>query len=288
VLDLARVMDLAVNMSFNEIRHRARLVKDYQDAPLVEADESRLAQVFINLLVNAAQALPEGYAHCNEIRVSIRTALDGRALVEIRDTGCGIVPDVLPRIFDPFFTTKPVGLGTGLGLSICHGIVTALGGEISVDSIVGEGTVFQVVLKAADLAPAAIHPVVPAKPAAGRRARVLVVDDDPLVGACLRRGLRNEHDVTIAKNGREALERIVIGETYDVIFCDLMMPIMTGMDLHEALLEVAREHADRMVFVTGGAFTPTGRSFLDRVSNERLDKPFDIQNVRALVRRFVL
>ena len=286
VLDLPRVMDLAINMSFNEIRHRARLVKDYQNAPAVEADESRLAQVFINLLVNAAQALPEGYAHCNEIRVVIRTGLDGRALVEVRDTGCGIPPDILPRIFDPFFTTKPVGVGTGLGLSICHGIITALGGAIWADSIVGEGTVFRVALKAAELMPAPAVPAASTKSVAGRRARVLVVDDDPMVGACLRRGLRNEHDVSIAKNGREALERIVVGETYDVIFCDLMMPIMTGMDLHEALLEVAREHAERMVFVTGGAFTPAGRSFLDRVSNERLDKPFDIQNVRAVVRRF--
>jgi PAS domain S-box-containing protein len=284
-LELHRVVDLAINMSFNEIRHRARLVKEYHAAPLVDADEPRLAQVFINLLVNAAQAMMEGYAHCNEIRVIIDTDASGRAMIEVRDTGPGIPPDVLSRIFDPFFTTKPVGVGTGLGLSICHGIVSALGGEVQVESVVGKGSSFRVLLPVASLeARPSEHPK-PASVISSKRARVLVVDDDPLVGACLKRGLSAEHDVTLARDGRAALELIVVGENYDVILCDLMMPIMTGMDLYDALCEVAPDQAERMVFVSGGAFTPTCRDFVDRVPNERLDKPFDIKNVRAVVRR---
>jgi PAS domain S-box-containing protein len=143
--DVHQVIDLALNMSFNEIRHRARLVKDYGEPPPVEADESRLGQVFVNLLVNAAQAIPEGQADRNEIRIVTR-AEDERALIEVHDSGTGIPADVLGRIFDPFFTTKPVGVGTGLGLSISHSIVTALGGEITVHSELGKGTTFRVAL----------------------------------------------------------------------------------------------------------------------------------------------
>jgi PAS domain S-box-containing protein len=149
LLDVRRVLEVAATMANNEIRHRARLVKELGEVPLVEGDEARLGQVFINLLVNAAQAIPEGGADANEIRVATRTDGAGRAVVEVRDTGPGMSHEVQARIFDPFFTTKPIGVGTGLGLSICHGIVTALGGEITVQSELGKGAMFQVVLPAA-------------------------------------------------------------------------------------------------------------------------------------------
>ena len=141
------VIESAINMAWNEIRHRARLVKDFADVPPVLAKESRLGQVFLNLLVNAAQAIPEGGAEDNEIRVTVRSEA-GRVVVEVRDSGCGIPPETLPRIFDPLFTTKPVGIGTGLGLSISHSIVTGMDGEISVRSEVGQGTTFIVSLPA--------------------------------------------------------------------------------------------------------------------------------------------
>ncbi len=111
------------------------------------ASEQRLGQVFLNLLVNAAQAIPEGNAAGNQVRVATR--LDGdRVVVEVQDTGAGMPPQVRDRIFDPFFTTKPAGVGTGLGLTICHGIVAGLGGDIQVDSEVGVGTTFRVRLPA--------------------------------------------------------------------------------------------------------------------------------------------
>jgi PAS domain S-box-containing protein len=146
-LKVRGVIESAINMAWNEIRHRARLVKDFADVPPVLAKESRLGQVFLNLLVNAAQAIPEGAIDGNEIRVTVRSEA-GRVLVEVRDTGCGIPAETLPRIFDPLFTTKPVGVGTGLGLSISHSIVTGMGGEISVRSEVGKGTTFIVSLPA--------------------------------------------------------------------------------------------------------------------------------------------
>ena len=132
-------------MAWNEIRHRAQLVKDYDKVAPVEANESRLGQVFLNLIVNAAQAIGEGHANMNQIRLRARNE-SARVLVDIEDTGTGIPPEVMSRLFTPFFTTKPPGVGTGLGLSICHRIVTGLGGQITVDSKVGRGTLFRILL----------------------------------------------------------------------------------------------------------------------------------------------
>lgn len=144
-IDVRRVLDASIKVADNEIRHRARLVRVYNDVPLVHANEARLGQVFLNLLVNALQALPQGSATTNEIRVVTLThKVSGSALVEIRDNGPGIPPEILNRVFEPFFTTKPVGVGTGLGLSVCAMVVDRLGGTISVESQEGQGTTFTV------------------------------------------------------------------------------------------------------------------------------------------------
>jgi PAS domain S-box-containing protein len=285
-LDVHQVLDVASNIASNEIRHRARLVKEYGDVPLVSADEARLAQMMINLLVNAAQAIPEGHADRNEIRVTTRTDVAGRAIIEVRDTGSGMTRDVQARIFDPFFTTKPVGIGLGLGLSICHGIVSALGGDITIESEVGKGTVVRVALPAApvDAAIPESAPVTPIR--ATKVARILVLDDDALVGKTLRRALK-DHDVTVLSDAREARDRLAAGERFDLILCDLMMPEMTGMELHAVLSATIPEQAACMVFVTGGAFTPSAMEFLEGVANERIDKPFDLKTIRDLVQRLL-
>ncbi|KFE64591.1 two-component regulator propeller domain-containing protein [Hyalangium minutum] len=148
-VDLAPVLELAASMAGGQIRHRARLVKDYTGPLWVMGDETHLGQVFLNLLVNAAQAIPEGHADQHEIRLTARQEEAGPLRVEVSDTGTGIPPEVLPRIFDPFFTTKPVGMGTGLGLSLCHTYVKAMGGDIRVRSTPGQGTTFEVLLQPA-------------------------------------------------------------------------------------------------------------------------------------------
>jgi CheY-like chemotaxis protein len=117
-----------------------------------------------------------------------------------------------------------------------------------------------------------------------QRARVLVIDDEPLIARILQRGL-SRHEVTVAGQARDALARIERGETFDVILCDLMMPDLSGIDLHEYL---ARQHpgiAARVVFMTGGAFTSKARLFLSNVANERIDKPFSLAQVNQLVER---
>ena len=114
-VDMQQVIDSSVRMAWNEIRHRARVIKDYRPIPPVNANESRLGQVMLNLIVNAVQAMPEGRIDSNLLRVATRTAEDGGVIVEVADTGSGIAKSDLDRIFEPFFTTKAVGVGTGLG-----------------------------------------------------------------------------------------------------------------------------------------------------------------------------
>ncbi|HEX8439043.1 sensor histidine kinase [Archangium sp.] len=146
-VDLGQVLRSAAKMAAHEIRDRARLVEAWEDVPPIDGNSARLCQVFLNLLINAAQAIPPGQAERHEIRLTTRQGEDpGRLLVEVSDTGSGIPPEHLEHIFEPFFTTKPVGVGTGLGLSVCHSIITAHGGKISVESTPGQGTTFRVSL----------------------------------------------------------------------------------------------------------------------------------------------
>ena len=282
-LALAPVLDSAVNMAWSELRHRARLVKTYGPVPDVAANESRVAQVFLNLLVNAAQAIPEGHAADHEVHVVTGTDDAGRAVIEVSDTGAGISPDIAGRIFDPFFTTKPMGVGTGLGLSICQNIVQALGGDITATPRQPRGTTFRVRLPSAP--PGDVGAVQPPSPvSATRRAKILVVDDEPLVGRTLARSLSREHDVEAVTRGQELLDRLERGDRFDVVLCDLMMPELTGIDLYERLQARFPEHASRMVFITGGAFTPRAQSFLAQAWVLRIQKPFDMASVRALLR----
>jgi PAS domain S-box-containing protein len=278
------VRDLRI---FARAEEEARTLCDVRQATSpVLANEARLGGVFLNLLVNAVQAIPEGRAEENEIRIGTGMEKD-TVVVEVRDTGCGIAPEFRSRIFDPFFTTKPPGTGTGLGLSICQSIVGALGGEITVESEVGKGTTFRVLLPAAEVELSAEPEPARSEIASGRRGRILVVDDDEPVRASVCRILRGEHDVFAVASAREALERVRQGGHFDVILCDVMMPEMSGMDLYAEMEQAFPEAARRIVFMTGGAFSPRAREFLERVGNPRIEKPFDVQELRAMVRQMV-
>ena len=283
-VNVKAVMESSLRMAWNEVRHRARLIKNYGNVPDVDANDARLGQVFLNLIVNAAQAIPEGSAEANEIRLTTR--LEGkRVVIEVADTGPGIPPEIINRVFDAFFTTKGVGVGSGLGLAICHRIVTDIGGELTVRSEVGAGTTFRVslpeaVIEAVTVVPAAI-------PSGSRRGRILVVDDEEMIIRIVTRILAKEHDVVATVDARKALALCAAGEKFDLILCDLMMPMMTGMELHSEISLLSPEQAKAMIFVTGGAFTEKTRSFLSDIPKEHIEKPFDAANLRAIVQRYL-
>ncbi len=280
-IDVQTVLQSAVHMSESETRYRCQVSTDVDRVGGVLGNETRLAQIFLNLIVNAAQAFVSDDKERNRIRISAHE-VDDTCVIEIKDNGPGIAPENLKRIFDPFFTTKPVGVGTGLGLSICHGLIESMAGSISVQSEMGVGTTFKVQLRVSREAPPTSASRAPSI-SPDLRARVLVVDDEPLILRSVSRLLRDEHDVETASNGKEALLKLAEDGPFDLIVCDLMMPEMNGMDLHQ---EVARNNPDiakRFVFLTGGAYTHSAKVFLSRIANPKLDKPVQPNLLRSVV-----
>jgi len=282
--DVHGALQLSVNMSMHELRLKAHLRSELAPVPLVLADDARLAQVFVNLLVNAAQAFPEADPERNEIVVRTRTGEHSMVVVEIADNGPGIDPDVAPRIFDPFFTTKPIGVGTGLGLSISNSIITSLGGEITVDTS-PKGTTFRIHLPMAGQRSLVVGGS--RTPALEGGGRVLVVDDEQGMLRSIDRLLRQKHTVTTEHDPRAALARIQRGERFDVVLCDITMPHLSGAELLREVEELAPELARRFVFITGGVVDEAGRRFLEDSPHERIDKPFSPQDLRSLVSRYV-
>ncbi len=282
-VDVRRVLDSTISIASNEIRHRARLVRDFGDVRAVVANESRLGQVFLNLLVNAAQATRAGDVQANEIRVTTRATGD-RVTIEIRDTGVGIPPDLLDRIFDPYFTTRSDAVGTGLGLSICHSLVTGIGGTIEVESEVGRGSVFRVALPASDEMPREQSLPPSSASALERKQRILIVDDEPRLAVTLKMLLR-DHDVEVADGGRRALERIDRDRAFDVLLCDLMMVDVDGVDVYERVRAAVPGLEKRIIFMTGGAFTSRASEFLASIPNVCLEKPFQVDELLRAVRR---
>jgi len=306
--DAANAVRSAAAIAAGEIRARAALALDLPDGlPPAAASEARLGQVMLNLLTNAAHSIPHGAASDNVIRVSAR-AEGGRIALEVADTGTGIAPDVLPRIFEPFFTTKRAGEGTGLGLWIVRRVLGPLGGEVVALPHAPRGTVMRVTLPAA--APAAAHapspeaalPTAPAHapspeaapptarapapspPSSASRPRLLVVDDEPLVGRAIQRLLRDVADAEVEPSGRAALARFARGERFDLVLCDVMMPELPAPELHARLSAIDPAAAAGLVFMTGGAFTPREQAFLASVPNRCLEKPLDLAELRALLR----
>ncbi|MFH1808080.1 MAG: ATP-binding protein [Pseudomonadota bacterium] len=282
LVDIRGPIETAISMGYHEIKYRAKLVKDLPLVPLVLANDGRLAQVFLNLLVNAAQAIQEGDAQNQQIVIRTR-ARDGLVEVSVTDTGKGIAPEHLGKVFDPFFTTKPSGIGSGLGLSICRSIVEGLGGEISVRSEAGQGTSFVIRLPegrtaAASVAPAARDVVRPVA-----RSRILVVDDDPLMRSVIQRLLGPVHDVVTVDSGQAAIDLLERDSDFGVVLCDVMMPSVTGVDVFERITRKHPSLVNRFLFMTGGIFTPHTRESLQLIQRPTIEKPFQAQKLRELI-----
>jgi PAS domain S-box-containing protein len=278
-----KVVDSAAGLMRNQIRHRARLEVDCHSTPEAAIESGRLTQVLVNLLMNACQAVPEGNVEGHFIRLSVRHEQPW-IIVQVSDSGEGIEPDVLPHLFEPFFTTRTVGEGTGLGLSISFAIVTEVGGSIEVQSPPGEGATFLVRLPVAEEVPPSISEPAPARVSETRRLRLLVIDDEPLVGRAVARHLRG-HDVTIELRGQAALDRLRAGEQFDAILTDLMMPDMSGIQFYEQLRRELPVPSGKIIFMSGGAFGPEAQAFMARENPMVYEKPLDLPLLSAYLRR---
>jgi signal transduction histidine kinase len=256
--DLERVVNAACQLARNEVRHRAKLTLDLEDVPQVVGDPSKLTQVVVNLLINAAQAIEGGDASSHQITVRTR-AQGGQVILSVSDTGAGISEEHQARIFEPFFTTKPRERGTGLGLWLVREIVRSHGGEVTVRSD----------RSVKPPSPDNHNDSIPAR----RRGRVLLIDDDPALRRALKRLLSPHHQVIEADGGHGGIAALDSGEGYDAVLCDLMMPDVDGPGVYEHLARTRPELLNRLAFLSGGAFTPRVQSFLEEVETQVVEKP---------------
>ena len=254
--------------------------------PPVHGDFHQLQQVFLNVITNAQQAMKNGEG---KKRLLVRSGIAGdRVRVEVQDTGPGIAPEDLPRVFDPFFTTKEVGQGTGLGLSIVFGVVDAHGGKVSARAEPGCGATFIVELPRGGAASDACsvetaEPLPRALPSKS----ILVVEDEEAVSSLLRDALTDEgHRVDTASDGEKARERLA-RKDYDLVITDLKMPNEGGRKLYEETVVVRPDLARRFLFATGDVVSGETRLFFERTGLQYLEKPFNVRDLRRLVRQIL-
>lgn len=286
-VDVHDALDAAIRICEGEARDRAQIVRDYGRVPRVHADEAQLGQVFLNLLVNAIQAIEPGEPGANTI--TIRTRRVSQAVeLEICDTGPGIDPRHVDRLFEPFVTTKEVGEGTGLGLYVCRSIVESMQGRIHLEPMTDRGTRATLVLPVAshteDLGTPSV-PIHDPTPTEDQHLRILIIDDEEMLTSALSRSLRG-HEVHTANRGSVAVE-LATGSHFDLILCDLIMPEMTGMDVFEALQAADDSVRKRFVFMTGATVTSEAKAFADRIEAPVLEKPFSRAELLGVLDRFL-
>jgi CheY-like chemotaxis protein len=273
--DVRAVIDSVVKLVSKEVEARATLVLGLEDTPAAMANETRLVQVVLNLIMNAIQALPLDASRSNRIEVR-NYADDAWVVIEVIDSGAGIPMADRERIFDPFYTTKEIGKGTGLGLFVCRNIVRGFSGDVVVVDAPEGGALFRVTLPRGSSEPVAVAKRRPSLASTVGR-HVVLIDDDAIVLRALSAQLsRAGFRVTTFDDGAAALQSLASETNVDLIFCDLMMKGMTGMDVGADLTTSAPELARKLVFMTGGAFSAQAQDFVAQNADRTVNKPFDI------------
>ena len=295
-VDVNRIVQMAVTLTSAELRRRGRVEVNLGELPLASGEYASLGQAFVNLLLNAAQALDaklDSSMPASFVRIST-FVIDGTIVVRVSDTGVGIEPRILPRIFDPFFKMNAAGEGAGLGLAIAYNLVRRVGGDIRVVSKPGEGSTFDVVLPieppndgARGQASAVMRAAAPALGASGSgsRGRVLIVDDEQALAKALARQLADRWDVDTVSTARDALAELSVHH-YDVVACDLRMPDQSGPAIYDAVRARSPRQAARFIFTTGGSFSTEDDPIHERAratGRPILEKPFHGASFEALV-----
>jgi len=297
LVDVSRTIESALTITRAQIVEKAEIeVCVSPELPLVAVEDGRLGQVLVNLLVNAAQAISAARASRgvppDGDRVRIRASSSGSHVeIAVEDSGLGMRQDVIDRAFTPFFTTRQPEGGTGLGLAISKTIIEAAGGTITASSpsTLGDpptGSRFEISLPAfMDVMEAAPDSSMPAE-VTPPHARVLIVEDEVLLGRALADQLSDPHEVKVVVGGEEALA-VLAKERFDVVLCDVKMPTMGGEDLYRRVADLDREQARRFVFMTGIGFDPEFEKFLAQVGAPLLEKPFPIRKAQRIIGELV-
>jgi signal transduction histidine kinase/CheY-like chemotaxis protein len=293
VVSVEELIDQALRLVGRELFQHALLERDYASGlPKLVVPRNRVAQVIINILINAAHAIREVERATHRIRISARADAEFVA-ISISDTGPGIAPETVDRIFDPFFTTKRQEIGTGLGLSISRSIVRRLGGDLSVESVYGDGATFLCFL------PVATHKTMDAvsrrKDTVIRRSSsppaamhsVLVVDDDERVLRSYVRLLNPLHRVLIAQDARDAIDLIESGSTPDLVLLELDLPGFDGRKLLGWLAEHRPKLYQRALVVTSAASRAQYEPFLRTYEGPVLHKPVHGDELLAEITRML-
>lgn len=286
--DLDVVVRSATEVTGNAIKHRASLSIELGNSGWVKMTESSLFQVLVNLLNNAAQAIPVSSSEAHEVKVSAHR-VDEWVEISISDTGTGMSAAQINSAFDPFFTTKRVGEGTGLGLPLAKSMVEGAGGLITVTSVPGLGTTFLIRLRAA-LTPesndapttGALDPGAPV-PRSSIKGRILIVDDDDAVARAIGRML-GEHETEVCTSATAALE--LLGRVrFDVVLSDVMMPQMNGVELYQRAVAQDPELHDRWVFISGGMFGGETAARVKETGCILIEKPLDSGGLKKTIQQ---
>jgi CheY-like chemotaxis protein len=272
-IDVLEVLESSLQLAANEIRHCARLERDLQPVSMVRGNATELGQVFLNLTLNAVRAIGEEASTDHVITVRTEMTALGEVIVTIADSGLGTSPTPGSPLFDHPRAT----LQRRLGLTVSEELIRAMGGKLEFESTREHGSIARVRLPALTpppLAPSARPlPAVPAATKRAERVHVLVVDDEPLMCELILGLVGDEYDIATFTDPRAALASILDG-SFDIIFCDLMMPGLSGNELYERAVKQRPELAHKFVFISGGAFTDRAREFLATTRLPQVSKPF--------------
>lgn len=278
--DIHQVLNSIIKITSPSMKLKAHFEKQYaKDIPLLNLPSGQLHQVLLNLVMNAAQSIAEGDPQTNKITLTTKQE-NNNLRIDIADTGSGIPPENLSKIFEPFFTTKTSDMGTGLGLAISKDIIQQLGGTITVQSQLGKGTLFSIVLPL-HLAKTILSEKTDSSTSPISGKKILIVDDEPYLLKSLKRMLEDQHQVFAALSSEAAMEILSQNASFDLIVIDLGMPEKSGADLYHQIEKNHPELVKNIIFMSGGAYTPALKAFLENINNPCLDKPFSQEELMA-------
>jgi C4-dicarboxylate-specific signal transduction histidine kinase/CheY-like chemotaxis protein len=282
LIDVPKLINESLSIARWAIDPVARLVVELEPLPPLWGVEKRLSQAISNLLFNSVHSI-SGPREDNEIRIRVRT--EGQQIrIEVGDTGSGIPPEALPHVFDPFFTTHDCSGGTGLGLPMCRSIIEAHGGVLNIQNTSSSGTTVVILLPSGTANSMESPPPDQLPLTQATKARLLLIDDDPFICEMMTLMLQARCDVTITHDGRAGLEKILNPvEKWDLVICDLMMPVMSGAEVYRALRKSCPIKASELVFLTSGGTTEGDIRFLDELPNVLLKKPFSLVEFQTLL-----